>query len=85
MRTSIEFIVWRDATSDDAWIPRNDILAIHHLVESVGFVAAETEDAVALSPAHDMTSDNFCCILHIPKCTIVKRVRIDSLQLGLLS
>ena len=83
MNSWIEYIIWKDACSDDAWVSKDNILATHHTVESIGFVAAESDDAVALSPAHDVNADNFCCIIHIPKCCIVSRTRVKPIQVGL--
>lgn len=72
----VEYVLWQDAVSEDAWKHRSDISPHYHKIQSIGVLIAETDQVLTLGLNHDLTEDNFSCFIHIPKVMILARHKI---------
>jgi hypothetical protein len=76
MKYVIEYILWKDAVSEDAWKNVDEIYSHYHLIETVGFVIKESDEVLTISLNHDLGSDNFSCMIHIPQAMIIHRNKL---------
>lgn len=72
-----QYILWEDAASKDAWVEADDFETSCPLIESMGFLVEENENAVSLALNNDQENKSFSCIIVIPKGTIISRVQFD--------
>lgn len=69
----VEYVLWKDACSTDPWTSLEDLDGKCSVIQSVGIVAKETEEAIVLCNSFDMHSGNYCCCINIPKSCVIKR------------
>ncbi len=67
------WIEWLDAVSTDEWTAVEDVSSECHVIETVGWIVAETPETITLAPNHDRISDNVACYIAIPKAWIQDR------------
>lgn len=73
----ILLVVWKDACSEDAWTPELDIEPANSTIISVGMLIKETREVLTLGLNFDQTSENWSCIIHIPKSCISEKREIS--------
>ncbi len=74
----IESIKWIDARSIDGWTDDDDKRLHPSIIETVGQVVKEDDDAVSLAGSADIESPiTYCCIMIIPKVCILERWEIS--------
>ncbi len=76
----IEYVLWKDAVSVDPWTHVDEIKPTYHLIETVGFIVKESNEAVVVALSHDMNSNNYCCFIHIPKEMVVLRKKLPIIK-----
>lgn len=77
MTYAIEYILWKDAVSEDAWKNIDEIDSHYHPIETVGIVVRETAEVITVSLNHDISSNNFSCTIHIPQAMIIHRQKLN--------
>ena len=77
MTYAIEYILWKDAVSEDAWKNIDEIDSHYHPIETVGIVVRETNEVISVSLNHDISSNNFSCTIHIPQAMIIHRQKLN--------
>lgn len=77
MKYAIEYVLWKDAVSEDAWKNVDEIHSHYHLIETVGFVVKESDEVLTIALNHDIESDNFSCTIHIPQAMIIHRNKLS--------
>ncbi len=77
---SYVFILWTDASSEDAWTDRDNVNHHCNKVESVGIVVKECDKILTLALNHDIDRDSFSCIISIPKSCIIMRKNIEYIK-----
>ena len=64
-------IYWKDAASEDCWMHVDEIKASYHLIQTIGWMITETDQVIVLGLNHDVTENNYACMIHIPKACIL--------------
>ena len=77
MIPKLEYVLWKDSVSVDAWTAASDLDGELHVIESIGRLVKETSSAVILALNYDPESNDFSCSIYIPKVNIVKRSQLD--------
>ena len=73
----IELIKWIDARSIDGWTDDDDKRLHPSIIETVGSVVKEDDEAVCLAGSCDVESPiSYSCIMIIPKVCILERWEI---------
>lgn len=77
-KAQIVYVEWVDAVADCEW--KDNVEAEIHACRSIGWVVAETEDAICLANTVSMESSN--ARIHIPKAWIKNRrvVKVETKQ-----
>jgi hypothetical protein len=77
VKDTLVYIEWIDSASHHGiWIDRTNLDGNLHVCRSVGWIAAETKDAIALYSSDGYDRHEQTCVggdITIPKCAIVKR------------
>lgn len=76
MKLKLVKIVWRDATSVDAWTDATEIIPECHEIVTVGILVSENLEVISVALNRDVKGDAFSCFIHIPKAWIIKRTNL---------
>lgn len=75
--TKALLIYWKDAASEDMWMHVDEIKASYHLIQTLGWLITETDEVLVLGLNHDVTQDNYACMIHIPKVCILHQQELE--------
>ena len=76
-KITLEFILWADAHSEDAWAAADDVELRIHLVHTYGQVIREDDNLVMVALNYVPADGGVSCVMIIPKCCIKKRYEIE--------
>jgi|WetSurMetagenome_2_1015567.scaffolds.fasta_scaffold1062201_1 hypothetical protein len=76
MKNSVEYILWKDCVSIDAWTDIDELVGELHQIETIGQFIKETEETVVLALNIDRTEGHASCVINIPKVNIVTRKQL---------
>lgn len=72
----MESIEWLDSHSIDGWIAKEKLDNKPTMIQTIGRVMLESEDAITVVSTMTEKEDQFSCVMIIPKCSILSRAKL---------
>jgi len=79
---NIVHILWIDSVSEDAWIDASELKSLKHTIETIGMIAREDADTITVTHTQDLDSESYCCLIHIPKRSIIECRNLKAIDDG---
>jgi hypothetical protein len=75
-------VLWQDCQSHEGWndLPKDDADVALPLIETVGWLIAESPTVVCVASSFDSSNESACMRMDIPRATIVQIQELDVLR-----
>ena len=80
MKPRIEYILWKDCVSIDTWTAEADLDGELSVIETIGRFVKETNTTIVVALNFDSSSNDFSCVMNIPKVNVIKRSQLDAIS-----